>query len=91
VCWGPYGPYALCDLRRNTIESWRARPEELEPGCSNGCSLSIFEQCPQCGGPLTIIAAILHPIMIATILAHLDLPIHRLKISVEGCAEKVTD
>ena len=34
-----------------------------------------IEQCPQCGGPLTIIAAILDPIVIATILAHLGLPI----------------
>jgi hypothetical protein len=33
-----------------------------------------IEQCPQCGGPLTIIAAILDPIVIATILAHLGLP-----------------
>jgi hypothetical protein len=46
----------------------------------------------KCGGPLTIVAAILDPIVIATILAHLGLtPEHRLKISVEGCAEKVTD
>ena len=49
-----------------------------------------IEQCPQCGGPLTIVAGILDPIVIATILAHLGYPEHHVKISVEGCAEKVT-
>jgi hypothetical protein len=34
-----------------------------------------MEHCPQCGGPLTIIAAIVDPIVIAKILAHLGLPI----------------
>ena len=34
-----------------------------------------LEHCPNCGGPLTIIAAILDPIGIVTILAHLGLPI----------------
>ncbi len=33
-----------------------------------------IEQCPQCGGPLMIIAAIEHPPVIAKILAHLGLP-----------------
>jgi hypothetical protein len=32
-----------------------------------------IEQCPQCGGPLTIIAAILDPTVIAKILTHLGL------------------
>ncbi len=30
--------------------------------------------CPQCGGPLTLIAAIEEPAVIAKILAHLGLP-----------------
>ncbi|MGH8526307.1 MAG: hypothetical protein ACREXY_19505 [Gammaproteobacteria bacterium] len=34
-----------------------------------------IEQCSQCGGALTIIAAILDPTVIAKILAHLGLPI----------------
>jgi len=34
-----------------------------------------IEQCPQCGGALTIIAALLDPTAIANILAHLGLPI----------------
>ncbi|MGQ0592784.1 MAG: transposase, partial [Gammaproteobacteria bacterium] len=33
-----------------------------------------LEHCPHCGGPLTIIAAIEHPPVIAKILAHLGLP-----------------
>jgi hypothetical protein len=33
------------------------------------------EQCPQCGGALTIIAAILDPAVIAKILTHLGFPI----------------
>ncbi len=32
-----------------------------------------IEQCPHCGGPLTIIAAIVDPIVIAKILKHLGL------------------
>ena len=32
------------------------------------------EQCPQCGGTLTILAAIEHPPVIAKILTHLGLP-----------------
>jgi hypothetical protein len=34
-----------------------------------------LEHCPNCGGALTIIAAILDPAVIATILRHLGLPI----------------
>jgi hypothetical protein len=34
-----------------------------------------IEHCPQCGGPLTIIAIIEDPTVIAKILAHLGLPI----------------
>jgi putative transposase len=34
-----------------------------------------IEQCPQCGGALKLIAAILDPTVIAKILAHLGLPI----------------
>ncbi|MGH8534086.1 MAG: IS91 family transposase, partial [Gammaproteobacteria bacterium] len=34
-----------------------------------------IEHCPNCGGALTIIAAILDPAVIAKILAHLGLPI----------------
>jgi Zn-finger nucleic acid-binding protein len=33
-----------------------------------------IEQCPQCGGTLTILAAIEDPSVIAKILAHLGLP-----------------
>jgi hypothetical protein len=33
-----------------------------------------LEHCPHCGGPLTIIAAIEHPSVIAKILTHLGLP-----------------
>jgi hypothetical protein len=33
-----------------------------------------IEQCPQCGGPLKIIAAIEHPPVIAKILTPLGLP-----------------
>jgi hypothetical protein len=32
-----------------------------------------IEQCPHCGGPLTIIAAILDPTVIAKVLTHLGL------------------
>jgi hypothetical protein len=32
-----------------------------------------LEHCPRCGGPLKIIAAIEHPLVIAKILAHLGL------------------
>ncbi|MDQ3776935.1 MAG: hypothetical protein M3461_22595 [Pseudomonadota bacterium] len=34
-----------------------------------------MEHCPNCGGTLTILAAILDPTVIAKILAHLGLPI----------------
>jgi len=34
-----------------------------------------LKHCPHCGGPLTIIAAILDPAAIAKILTHLGLPI----------------
>ena len=34
-----------------------------------------LEHCPNCGGPLTIIAALLDPTVIAKILSHLGLPI----------------
>jgi hypothetical protein len=37
------------------------------------CQLLRMEQCPQCGGSLTIIAAILDPTVIAKILTHLGL------------------
>ena len=33
-----------------------------------------IEQCPQCGGPLTILAAIEDPPVIAKILTHLGFP-----------------
>jgi hypothetical protein len=51
-----------------------------------------IEQCPQCGGPLTIIAAILDPIVMPRSSRILAYPSeHRPEITVEGCAEKVTD
>jgi hypothetical protein len=42
-------------------------------GGSNGCSAIDMEHCPQCGGSLTIIAAIVDPTVIAKILSHLGL------------------
>jgi hypothetical protein len=47
-----------------------------EQGFSLHAELNIdIEQCPQCGGALKLIAAILDPTVIAKILAHLGLPI----------------
>ena len=34
-----------------------------------------IEHCPNCGGPLKIIAAIVDPALIAKILTHLHLPV----------------
>ncbi len=38
------------------------------------CTTRSMAHCPQCGGPLTLIAAIEDPTVIVKILAHLGLP-----------------
>ncbi len=51
------------------------RPEGRKPGEGFRKRVSDIdiEQCPRCGGPLTIIAAIVDPTVIAKILKHLGL------------------
>ena len=68
-----------------------ARPDELGRLLKWVLAIDI-EQCPQCGGPLTIVAALLDPIVMPRSSRILAYPSeHRLEISVEGCAEKVTN
>jgi hypothetical protein len=61
-------PYPLGGPRRGA-PSRGARPSELGPVVRDRPGT-----LPHCGGPLTIIAAIEHPPVIAKILAHLGLP-----------------
>ena len=69
--------YELAPVSANThsADHAEAPPLAAPTPMSWAWLLKRMFKCPQCGGLLTVIAAILDPIGIATILAHLGLPI----------------